>query len=434
MFLLTFVVSCSEQTIIKGQQPNVVDNGYDRLETEIELREKTAVKETHTPVPSTKEKPTETATANPALPETLKPGYKHFMLEEDFINNRCLPIRPEYYGNWTVGDGKYYYALHPAQQILYEYDVATGSESEISYTLFQDGFITNIEYHGEWLIYLDLQSSYATGHWKLIALRLSDKEMVVVKESHDEFLTVHNRYSAFYDNKVYQTEVVISDNAPKQYNRLIVFDLLTKQEEVLMDFEIEDTIYTIIGASNGYLVLDKTPVDVSVRSLANIVLVSLADMRFMPLALTAPVSAPSIDYPWVIWKNAYRNDFAKVGSIYNIETGQLNYLPVPGDKPLGHYFVGDEYIGWQLLLRDLQPLRMIALYSIDDNIFYIIGTEDENLYISSYEVYDGHIYWVVREDWESADLSSTICSAPVSEVISNATDITVAEPTPNPNW
>ena len=90
-----------------------------------------------------------------------------------------------------------------------------------------------------------------------------------------------------------------------------------------MDFEIEDTIYTIIGASNGYLVLDKTPVDVSVRSLANIVLVSLADMRFMPLALTAPVSAPSIDYPWVIWKNAYRMTLLKLVQFIILKRGNL---------------------------------------------------------------------------------------------------------------
>lgn len=378
--------------------------------------------------------PTKMADDPPKEAIILEPAHKLFLLEEDFLEHRCLPIRPENYGDLAIGHDKYYYALGPWQQILFEYDLSTGLEKEIARTSFPDGFLTNILFYEDWLLYLDLENPYASGNWKLMALRLEDYELIVVNKPKDSWLNAANRYSELYDNKVYQTEVVVWNEAPEKSNRLLMFDLETQTETVLLDFEIEDTIFTIIGVTDGYLVLDKTPIDGTVKYLTNIVLVSLDDMSFTELAVKAPVSGPTIQYPWVVWKNAYRNEYSKVGTLYNIETKKRYYHDIPGDYTSGHVLKGKNMIAWHTHLFDVQRLNLTLLYSIDENIYYFIGDKKDVSWLTFEDIQDGYLYWNVKAVHETADLSSTICRVPWSEIVTNAKDYKPVEPTPNPDW
>jgi len=377
------------------------------------------VQESITPDPNPQEDasltPSKTSLSKPSLkPTLLEVNYNKFPLY--FLSNNCVNLTENGLAQMVVVNNKIYYSAMNNHQNLYEMSTDFTAERVIYSSAYGNGFINTfpLMITGDWLVFADSYSPMDVGPWNLLALNSITDQLVTIATSETDKTLLINLYPAVSENKVYWTENVLNDLGDLAKPSIIhAFNLEDFTQEVVFSANTLESVITIIDVSGDYLILEKDPMKCPDKTILPLQLYDLRSGDQVVIPEASLGSMPSISYPYLVWKNAFRFDGVRDVSIYNIQTGHLEIIEVPGiyvtDPVVSQGFIKLRY-GVFNDKKEFEPA--FGLFDLERFRLDIYDSGARNT-ASTDPIIDGDtLYWKYRTNISTAKNITFLCKMP----------------------
>lgn len=371
--------------------------------------------------------PTQDIQTTEPLPTALQPTE---MLEQEFkeftytldlqkIGQHCLEV-PQMQILSPLYLGDHYMVNVLEQKSLFSVSTEDGTISPLYTTEFPHGHPAGgVEIKYPWYTYVISEMPSGLGDWNLHLVNIEEGTNTVIanRDLFDSALLLH------IGNSLQAGTLFLSASTFDGYeiltSRLYAIDLATKEARLVIDSQEKNTFMSFISASNGYIVIENDPPKTEPD--LHLTLYDLSTSTWRDLPQTYPASVPSMDYPYVVWKNNTRFASATSLTIHNIETGESIIREVVGsfttDPSISNgYIIAEASTG-----KDTSK-NSVIVYSPENGDAYAIQMGINEVSTKEAYIDDGSLIWAFTTVSNMDDFSSYICRLPLEKVFSNAVE------------
>lgn len=360
--------------------------------------------------------PTETIESTEPAEVQLPSDYS-FKMSEELVARDCLSLPNLRVFTPKLINDAYVLSVNEEQNIS-SLQLADGSLSPVHISDFPDGHIDGLfEYDYPWYTYSETDSPQGFGDWHLHLVNLEDGSNTVIadQERYGSF-SLHNAL-ALDSGKLY---LAISnfDGAKVISSEIFEIDPETKESKLLFNNEGEPYYFSKVSASNGYLAIENNVPKTDDGSFIS--LYDITNGSWIDLPENKMASSPSIEYPYLVWKNYNRNANPSSLTIFNIINDSSTIMDLP-DSFSFNLSISKGYIITASTGLD-QSDNIMILSSLDTGNSYAIQLEGaENIQASGPYINDQNFLIWAFTDVEKADqITSYVCRMPLEEILSNS--------------
>ncbi|MGV8049412.1 MAG: hypothetical protein AB2L21_03505 [Anaerolineaceae bacterium] len=356
----------------------------------------------------------------PLPPARGVPQRKTYAFDAEEIQKYCIefPQKRIYYP-FYVND-KFYFQVN-AQGALYSYSPVDQTLNVFAEPDFDPGFIFGMfSYEYPWFIYAEVDNPGGTGAWKLHAVNLKDDTNTVIADSSTYHSIPLHTYTALKDGKVYLSTTTFA-SLESYRSQIHSIDLATGEVRLVLEDSDKETFYSMVEVSNDLMVIENDPPTRAGLLKLHLTLYNLNKRTWQTLPQKIPASCPSIEYPYVTWKNNYRFDYADSITIYNLEDDSSHWIKLIGESPQDPYLSGP-YVLWEVSLGQGGSKTSVILYAIEQNTYYAVQNSMNKTVVTDSNIMDDSLVWSFYSSASAFDYSSWVCRMPLDEILSKATE------------
>lgn len=396
VLILLFVIGCSAGVI--QTEPNSFQ---------------TATNPTSTEAPLTTTNPNLRPSETPA--PNIEKKFSYFLYQER-INELCLefPMLTVYKAK-DIG-GQFFAGVLEQNNI----SIVSPESGELSPMLtpeFSQSHLLMIDYEYPWYGYMMVDSPNGLGEWNFHIVNLETGSNTIVADR-DLFNSIPlHVYTAIDAGVVYISTSTFGDGFAVETSKVYAIDLKTNEVKLLIDSPETDTFMSIISASNGYLLIENDPP--KDQPTLHLSLYDIADKAWIDLPQKLPASMPSMEYPYLIWKNSNRFEEPFSFTIYNMETGVSVVREIIG-RDAYDPIVSEGFVVTQASTGNDRSTNSVILYSLEGGEVYAIKIGIDGIFVADAYVDQGNVIFNFREMTSGSDYSSYLCKIPLDIVISES--------------
>ncbi|MFZ3071297.1 MAG: hypothetical protein WA110_09295, partial [Anaerolineaceae bacterium] len=364
--------------------------------------------------------PVPTLAPTSLLPARGVPQKKTYTFDAQKIQKYCVEFpQKRIYWPFYVND-KFYFQVNP-QGPLYSYSPVDQTLNVFAEPDFNPGFIFGMfSYEYPWFIYGEVDNPGATGAWKLHAINLKEDINTVIADSSTFHSVPLHTYAALEDGKVYLSTTTFSP--PESYHSQIhSIDLATGEVRLILEDSDKETFYSFVDVSNDLMVIENDPPTHEGLLKLHLTLYNLNKQTWQTLPQKIPASCPSIEFPYVTWKNNYRFDYSDSVTIYNLEDDSSHWVKIIGRSPRDPYLSGF-YVLWEASLGQDGSSDSVIIYAIEQNAYYAVQIGMNDIIVADSTIMDDSLVWSFYSVQSAFDYSSWVCRMPLDEILSEATE------------
>lgn len=357
-----------------------------------------------------------------------------FNFDNDQAAKLCQPFTSKPAQLFPILNGKAFTSLSEAPDTVFQLDVQTMETTSIAKSVYEDGFIGDIQGNAKWVVYFDLIDPIATTEWKLVAVDLATQEKQIVLEPTGRDIYQWQKFFYLIDDVVYISMLKMPENESAQdYESSLIlrYDLKEKQLETLVNRDYDGKYFGHLVATPDLLIveslgLDKTsPAELYVYSLPGMDLKILKPERYQGnLALQAPLLA---------WKNDSSQPVTSEFSLSNIATWEENtHAFSPVEDLYGQLAFFENTV---LLTEKISyPIQgsAIVLYELNNERFVIMGHESHYMIYANPVVNGDTLYWIFKTNADLASPDYHLCTMPINDLHEQMTPIDLNQAPPQP--
>ena len=349
--------------------------------------------------------------------ELQLPSYFTFKMNEEIVAQDCLTLPNLRVFTPKLINGAYLLSVNEDQNIS-SLQLADGSFSPVHISDFPEGHLDGLfEYDYPWYTYSETDSPQGFGDWHLHLVNVEDGSNTVIadQERYGSF-SLYNAV-ALDSGKLY---LAISnfDGAKVLSSEIFEINLETKESNLLINNEGKPSYFSKISVSNGYLAIENNVPKKDEGSFVS--LYDIANGAWIDLPENKLASSPSIEYPYLVWKNHNRNGNPRSLTIFNIKNDSSTIMDLP-DSSSSTLSISKGYIITASLGLDHSRMLMI-LSSLDNGNSYAIQVEGPGSIQASGPYIDdqGFLIWAFTDIEKADQITSYVCRMPLEEILSNS--------------
>lgn len=358
-------------------------------------------------------------TAMPII-ETLQPENNMFTyaLDQKKIDQFCLEA-PQIHILTPLFLGDYYMATVLEQRNLSSVSTVDATISLLHPTEFPNGHPGGwVEIAYPWYTYGISELPSGLGDWNLHLVNLKDGTNTIIGNRELYNSTALHTYISLQSNTLYLSASTF-DGFEILTSRLYAIDLATKKSTLIIDSQDKDTFMSFISASNGYIVIENDPPKSDVGRY--LTLFDLSTNTWRDLPQTYPASVPSMEYPYIVWKNNNRFETPTSLTIFNIETGESIVREVVGTFSFD-LSISSGYVITEASTGKDPSRNSVVMYSLENGDTYAIQIGINEVSANGAYIDNGNVIWAFTTIANADNYSSYICKLPLEEVFSNSVE------------
>ena len=361
-------------------------------------------------------KPTEAIEATEPAEIQLSSDFS-FKMSEEVVAQNCLTLPNLRVFTPKLINDAYVLSVNENQNIS-SLQLADGSLSPLHISNFPEGHIDGlIEFDYPWYTYSETDSPQGFGDWHLHLVNLEDGSNTVVadQERYGSF-SLHNAV-ALDSGKLYLA-VSTFDGAKVISSEIFEINLETKESTLLINNGGKPYYFSKISVSNGFLTIENdVPKSDDGRFIS---LYDITNGNWIDLPENKLASSPSIEYPYLVWKNYNRNGNPRSLTIFNILDDSSTFMDLP-DSFSSTLSVSKAYAITASTGLDQSDMLMI-LSSLDNGNSYAIQVEGPGSIQASGPYIDdqGFLIWAFTDIEKADQITSYVCRMPLEEILSNS--------------
>ncbi len=339
-----------------------------------------------------------------------------YILDQEEINQYCLefPMLTIYEAK-DIG-GQFYVGVLEHNNISLV-SPETGDLYPIFTPEFSQGHLLMIDYEYPWYGYIMVDSPNGLGEWNFHIVNLEDgSETIIANRELYNSIPLHV-YSSIDSGILYLSTSTFEDNFVIDSSRVYAIDLNTNKATLLIDNPETDTFMSVISASNGYLLIENDPP--KDQPTLHLSLFDIANKAWIDLQQEYPASMPSMEYPYLIWKNSNRFEEPFSFTVFNMETGVSVVREITG-RDAYDPIISNGFAIVQASTGKDRSLNSVILYSLDGWEVYAIRIGIDNVFAADATIDRGNVIFNFREIASVSDFSSYLCKIPLETVISES--------------
>lgn len=282
---------------------------------------------------------------------------------------------------------------------------------------FSQGHLLMIDYEDPWYGYTMVDSPSGLGDWNFHIVNLENgSNTIIANRELFNSIPLHV-YTSIDSGIVYLSTSTFTDDFDVISSRVYTIDLTTNETTLLIDNHESDTFMSLISASNGYLLIENDPP--KDQPTLHLSLYDIANKVWIDLPQKFPASMPSMEYPYLIWKNSNRFEEPFSFTVYNMETGVLVVREITG-RDAYDPIVSNGFAVTQASTGKDRSTNSVILYSLDGGEVYAIRIGIDSIFAADAYVDQGNVIFNFRETADFFDFSSYLCKIPLETVISGS--------------
>lgn len=282
---------------------------------------------------------------------------------------------------------------------------------------FSQGHLLMIDYEYPWYGYIMVDSPNGLGDWNFHIVNLEDGSNTIIANRELYNSTPLHVYSSIDSGTLYLSTSTFNDDFAIISNSVYAIDLKTNEAELLIDNHDMDTFMSVISASNGYLLIENDPP--KDQPTLHISLFDIASKAWIDLPQEYPASMPSMEYPYLIWKNSNRFEEPFSFTVFNMDTGFSVVRNITGRDAYDPIISNGFAILHASTGKD-RSINSVILYSLDGWEVYAIKIGIDNIFAADAYIDHGNVIFNFREIANFSDFSSYLCKIPLDTVISGS--------------
>ena len=282
---------------------------------------------------------------------------------------------------------------------------------------FSQGHLLMIDFEYPWYGYMMVDSPNGLGEWNFHILNLeTGTNTIVANRELFNSIPLHV-YTSIDSGVVYLSTSTFKDGFAVKSSKVYAIDLTTNEITLLIDNPETDTFMSLLSASNGYLLIENDPPkDLQTLHLS---LYDIANHAWIDLPQEYPASMPSMEYPYLIWKNSNRFEEPFSFTVFNMETGASIVREITGRDGYDP-IVSDGFAVTQASTGKDRSTNSVILYSLDGGEVYAIRIGIDSIFAADAYVDQGNVIFNFREMASVSDFSSYLCRIPLEIVTSES--------------
>jgi hypothetical protein len=282
---------------------------------------------------------------------------------------------------------------------------------------FSQGHLLMIDYEYPWYGYIMVDSPNGLGEWNFHIVNLETGSNTIIA-SRELFNSIPlHVYTSIDAGVVYISTSTFENGFAVKTSKVYAIDLATNETTLLIDSPETDTFMSLISASNGYLLIENDPP--KDQQTLHLSLFEIANQAWIDLPQEYPASMPSMEYPYLIWKNSNRFEEPFSFTVYNMETGVSVVREITGRDAYDPIISNGFAIAQASTGKD-RSTNSVILYSLDGDEVYAIRIGIDNIFAADAYVDQGNVIFNFREMANVSDFSSYLCKIPLEIVTSES--------------
>lgn len=357
-----------------------------------------------------------------------------FNFDNDQAAKLCQPFASKPAQLFPILNGKAFTSLSEAPETLFQLDLQTMEATPIAKSVYENGFIDQVQANGNWAVYFDLNDPVATTEWKLVAVDLATQEKQVVLEPTGRDIYQRQKFLYLMDNVVYISMLKMhEDETAGDYEstRILRYDLKEKHLETLVEKIYEGKYFGHLVATNDLLIVESLGLEKT--SPAELYAYSLPGMDLKVVKPERYQGSLALQTPFLAWKNDSSQPVTSEFSLSNIEAWEENaHAFSPVDDLHGQLAFFENTI--LLTERITYPTTGLAivLFEPDQGRFSMLAHESPYMVFENPVVNEGKLYWTFMTNAESANPSYHLCTMEIDDLFEQMTPIDLKQAPPQP--
>ena len=403
------------------------------IEIEPKTTETTSPEQAQTTRPPNLGSP-ESESTKPQPVDEEEPNTSFFNFDNDQATKLCQPFTSKPAQLFPILNGKAFTSLSEAPDTLFQLDLQTMEATPIAKSVYENGFIDQVQANSSWVVYFDLNDPVATTEWKLVAVDLATQEKQVVLEPTGRDIYQWQKFFYLMDDFVYISMLKMHEDETAgdyELTRILRYDLKEIHLETLVENNYEGQYFGHLVATNELLIVESLGLEKT--SPAELYVYSLPGMDLKVVKPERYQGSLGLQAPFLAWKNDSSQPATSEFSLSNITTWEENthaFSPVE-DLHGQLAFSGNTVLLTERITYPIQGLA-IVLFEPDQGHFMMLVHESTYMVFENPVVNEGKLYWTFKTNADSANPSYHLCTMAIGDLHEQMTPIDLKQAPPQP--